>query len=111
LWVLEDDGRAVGTLGLHRGPVPGVRSTGMAILASHRGRGQGAAMVETALALAWAEGAHKVELEVFPGNARAIALYARCGFLVEGLRGRHYPRRDGTFADVLLMAAHRPDPA
>jgi hypothetical protein len=40
------------------------------------------------------------ELKVRP----ARPAYAARGFEVEGLRRRHYPRRDGTRRDVLLMA-------
>ena len=40
--------------------------------------------------------AHKISLEVWTDNARAIALYAAAGFEVEGLRRDHYRRRDGT---------------
>ena len=35
-------------------------------------------------------GAHKLELEVWPDNARAIALYKGAGFEAEGLRRDHY---------------------
>lgn len=108
LWVLADGGRVVGTMGVHAGSAPGVRSLGMAIAADGRGRGHGRAMVQAALAHAWADGAHKVELEVFTRNARAIGLYASCGFVVEGVRRAHRRRRDGTLRDVMLMAAAAP---
>ena len=49
-------------------------------------------------------GAHKVDLEVWPDNGRAIALYAGAGFTVEGLRDRHYRRRDGALRSSLIMA-------
>ncbi len=49
-------------------------------------------------------GAHKIELEVWTDNARAIALYASAGFEVEGLRRDHYRRRDGRLRSALLMA-------
>jgi putative acetyltransferase len=47
---------------------------------------------------------HKVELEVWTDNARAIALYAGTGFHVEGVRREHYRRRDGSLRSTLLMA-------
>ena len=50
------------------------------------------------------DGAHKVELEVWPDNARAIALYLSAGFEIEGFRRDHYRRRDGTLRSAVLMA-------
>jgi putative acetyltransferase len=76
----------------------------MALLPEARGRGGGRALLETILEHARSRGAHKVEVEVWPGNARAIALYARAGFQVEGLRRAHYRRRDGGLRSTLLMA-------
>lgn len=49
-------------------------------------------------------GAHKVELEVWPDNSRAISLYESAGFEVEGPRRDHYLRRDGSLRSFLLMA-------
>ena len=48
--------------------------------------------------------AHKISLEVWTDNARAIALYAAAGFEVEGLRRDHYRRRDGRLRSTLIMA-------
>jgi RimJ/RimL family protein N-acetyltransferase len=106
LWVLEDDsGAVVGTLGLHATGVEGVAALGMCIVEHARGRGGGHAFMKTALAHARADPAlHKVELEVWPDNARAIALYERYGFAVEGLRRDHYRRRDGSLRSSLIMA-------
>ncbi|MGI8595326.1 MAG: GNAT family N-acetyltransferase, partial [Solirubrobacteraceae bacterium] len=104
LWVLEQDGRTVGGLGLHPAGAPGVATLGMAVLAEVRGHGGGRALLRAALDHAEGAGLHKVELEVFPDNGVAVALYAAHGFEVEGLRRRHYLRRDGTRRDVLLMA-------
>jgi RimJ/RimL family protein N-acetyltransferase len=104
LWVLEDDGRVVGTLGLHATRVAGVMSIGMCILEHARGRGGGRLLMETVLAHALASPLHKVELEVWTDNARAIALYRAFGFEIEGERRRHYRRRDGTLRSTLLMA-------
>ncbi len=102
--LLEAGGRTVGTLGLHRTSAAGVLAVGMAILAGHRGQGGGTLLLRTALAHAIASPAHKLELEVWPDNERAIALYRRHGFAVEGLRRDHWRRRDGTLRSSLLMA-------
>jgi RimJ/RimL family protein N-acetyltransferase len=102
-WVLRDDGRVVGTTtALER--VPGVLSLGMMLLAEARGRGGGRALLDAVLEHARRVGAHKVVLEVWPDNGRAIALYTAAGFTVEGLRDRHYRRRDGSLRSSLIMA-------
>jgi putative acetyltransferase len=46
---------------------------------------------------------------VFTDNARAIALYQRFGFRVEGTY-RAYALRDGVYADALAMARLHPNP-
>jgi RimJ/RimL family protein N-acetyltransferase len=104
LWVLEQEGRVVGTLGLHATRAAGVMSVGMCILDEARGRGGGRLLMETVVAHALASPLHKVELEVWTDNARAIALYEAFGFEVEGERRRHYRRRDGTLRSVFIMA-------
>ena len=104
-WVLEDDhGRVVGNLGLHETHAHGVMTLGMAIVADARGRGGGHALLQAALAWLDDSDMHKVELEVWPDNERAIALYERYGFEREGLRRDHYRRRDGSLRSALLMA-------
>jgi RimJ/RimL family protein N-acetyltransferase len=104
LWVLEDEGRIVGTLGLHATRAKGVHSLGMCIVEQARGRGGGRALVAAALEHAQASSAHKVELEVWPDNEPAIGLYRSFGFEVEGERRLHYRRRDGTLRSSLIMA-------
>ncbi|MHB8693226.1 MAG: GNAT family N-acetyltransferase, partial [Solirubrobacteraceae bacterium] len=56
-----------------------------------------------AIAHGRAVGAHKLTLEVWPDNGRAIALYAKAGFEVEGLLRDHYRRRDGSLRSALIM--------
>jgi putative acetyltransferase len=103
LFVLEDEGEPVGSLGLHPSQVDGVLSLGMWILPPWRGQGGGRLLIEAALAALPAD-VHKVELEVFPDNAAAIGLYRSFGFEQEGLRRDHYRREDGSLRSALLMA-------
>ena len=106
VWVLSDDGgRIVGHLGLHAVPrAPGVVALGMGLLPEARGRGGGSALLEAALEHALATGVHRIELEVFPENGRAIGLYVKHGFVVEGLKREHWLRKDGSRRDSLIMA-------
>jgi len=103
-WVLVDGERVVGTLGLHRTAVTGVGGLGMSIVAGSRGAGGGRLLMDALMKhLRLAARLHKVELEVWPDNERAIALYASYGFEVEGLRRDHYRRKDGSLRSSLLM--------
>lgn len=103
-FVAADEGRVIGNLGMH--PVmPGVLGLGMSIDAGYRGRGVGTRLMQAAIE--WArqqDSVHKIELEVWPHNVAAQALYAKCGFTVEGRRVRHYRRRNGELWDAIVMA-------
>jgi RimJ/RimL family protein N-acetyltransferase len=104
-WVLVDGERVVGTLGLHGTRAAGVSAVGMCIVAGSRGAGGGRLLMDAVMEHARrASQLHKVELEVWPDNERAIALYASYGFEVEGLRRDHYRRKDGSLRSSLLMA-------
>ena len=41
---------------------------------------------------------------MWPDNGRAIALYTRAGYEVEGVRRDHYRRRDGSLRSAVIMA-------
>jgi len=105
------DGKAVGSVGLHR-QTPHRRShaagVGMAVHDAYAGRGVGSAMMSAVVDLAekwW--NIRRLELDVYADNHRAIALYERFGFEREGLH-RAYAWRDGAFVDSLSMARVRP---
>jgi ribosomal protein S18 acetylase RimI-like enzyme len=76
---------------------------GLSVSPAHRRRGVGRALVHAAIRTARAAGARRLTLRVLAHNDDARALYARCGFEVEGvLRG--YFRLDGRYVDDVLMA-------
>jgi RimJ/RimL family protein N-acetyltransferase len=103
VWILEDDkGRQVGHIAVEQS-VPGVLTIGMAILAQARGQGGGRALLGAAQGHARSVGAHKISLEVWTDNARAISLYASAGFEVEGLLRDHYLRKTGQLRSALIM--------
>jgi RimJ/RimL family protein N-acetyltransferase len=95
--------RVVAYLGLYP-TTPGVVGLGMSIAADHRGRGLGTQMLVEAIGWAGSrDGVHKIELEVWPHNPAALALYEKLGFVVEGRRRRHYRRRNGELWDSIAM--------
>lgn len=102
VFVLEDRGEIVGCLGMPA-ENEGVVSLGMWVLPSHRGRGGGRMLLQAAIDDRPPD-VHKIELEVFPENEAAIALYRKLGFEEEGLRRSHYRRRDGSLRSALIMA-------
>jgi RimJ/RimL family protein N-acetyltransferase len=103
LLALESGGEVVGALGMHPTGVTGVLSLGMWILPQERGKGGGRMLMAAAMD-AVPDGIHKLELEVFPDNEPAIALYRAFGFEQEGVRRDHYRRRDGSLRSAVIMA-------
>jgi RimJ/RimL family protein N-acetyltransferase len=81
----------------------GVAEVGMALAADARGRGLGARLLDVLVEAAAGLGAHKVGLQVWPHNERAIRLYLSRGFLVEGRLRSHYRRSSGQAWDSIVM--------
>jgi putative acetyltransferase len=83
---------------------------GITVSAEWQGRGVGRALMAALLDLAdnWLN-VFRIELTVFADNARAIALYKRFGFEIEG-KHRAYALRDGRYADTHSMARLKPKP-
>ena len=106
VFVAEADGEIVGRLSVARDPHPAsfhVADLGLMVVASHRRRGIGRALLQRAVEWAAESRVRKLELHVFPHNAPAIALYESFGFVREGYREDHY-RRGGGYVDAILMA-------
>lgn len=106
LYVGEVDGRVVGQVDAHIASYAKARhvsSLGIAITKSYRGLGIGRFLMERVLVWMKARGVEKAVLEVFSTNERAIALYQKLGFEVEGARKRHYKIR-GKYVDDVMMA-------
>lgn len=112
--VAELDGKVVGSAGLHTAFLALRRrhaiGLGIGIGKAVQGRGIGTALMNALLDYAdrWA-GILRIELTVWADNERAIALYRKSGFEIEG-RLRAYGLRDGRFVDALSMARLHPNP-
>ncbi|MER8185469.1 GNAT family protein [Kitasatospora sp. NPDC094015] len=79
----------------------------IALTAGHPGRGLGTEATVLLLRYAFEEvRLHRVELEVFAHNPRAVRAYEKAGFVHEG-RSRQALLWDGERHDVLRMAALR----
>lgn len=76
---------------------------GVAVRPDAGGQGVGRALVEAAVAEAARRGARKVSLRVLGPNGVARRLYARCGFVEEGLLRAEF-LLDGRLVDDVLMA-------
>lgn len=76
---------------------------GMTVRADWHGKGVGSALMEALLALAdgWLN-VTRIELTVFVDNERAIALYRKFGFEIEGTH-KAYALRAGRYVDTHTM--------
>ncbi|MEP7085209.1 MAG: GNAT family N-acetyltransferase [Betaproteobacteria bacterium] len=110
--VAELDGEVAASAGLHPVGVATRRRHAMMLgisVAGHAQRkGVGTALMRALCDYAdgWA-GILRIELTVFEDNQRAIALYQKFGFEIEG-RHRAFAMRDGQYADALTMARLHP---
>lgn len=99
---LADDGEElVGLLGVTLNA--GVADLGMMVRNSSRGQGVGSALMDACLTWSREKAAHKVALTVWPHNARALALYRKHGFRIEGRLTRHHRRLNGELWDAIAM--------
>lgn len=108
------DGEVVGSAGLHAAGVAlrrrHVMSLGLGVAPQAQGRGVGKALMAALIDYAdnWAQ-VLRLELGVFVDNERAISLYQRFGFEIEG-RQRAYALRAGRYVDSFAMARLHPMP-
>lgn len=107
-------GEPLGNAGLH--PVGTalrrrhVMTMGICVASHAQGRGVGGALMAALLDYAdrWL-GTLRIELTVYTDNERAVRLYRRCGFEIEGTM-RGYAMRDGSYVDAYAMARMHPNP-
>lgn len=105
--VAMDGARVVGMLDLQAGERETNRHVGrfgMSVAKEWRGKAVGRALLEAAIAKTreW-PGFCRIELEVFPHNAAAIALYTSLGFVLEARKAKAVMMHDAP-EDLLTMA-------
>ncbi len=108
------EGQVIGSAGLH--PVgPSLRRRhvlllGISVQPTQQGAGVGSGLLSALLDYAdnWAQ-TLRIELTVYCDNERAIKLYQRHGFEIEG-RLRGYALRQGEYVDSFAMARMHPKP-
>lgn len=82
----------------------------VALARAARGRGHSRLLLATHLQALEHARIARVHLEVEEGNAPALALYRRLGFIQSGTRPGYYARQDGTRASALSMTRHLDQP-
>jgi len=106
------DGQIVGNAGLHSAGKSPRRAhamhLGMAVREDFQGKGVGSALMRalTALADGWLN-VFRIELTVYTDNERALALYGKFGFVIEGTH-KSYALRAGRYVDSHSMARVKP---
>ncbi|MFF4258588.1 GNAT family N-acetyltransferase [Streptomyces sp. NPDC001663] len=85
---------------------PDARSCTFRTLMGPRGRNRGLGTEATRLIVGHGFeqlGLHRIQLEAYGHNHRALRVYEKVGFVVEGVR-REVESRDGEWADEVIMA-------
>jgi RimJ/RimL family protein N-acetyltransferase len=109
----EVDGELIGYVEARGGTFQRNRHSAYVVIgvrAAAAGRGVGTALLRELITWAERHDVHRLELTVMAHNQRAIALYRRLGFELEGTR-RHSVRVGGSFVDELAMARLQPPAA
>lgn len=106
-WMLKGiiDNRIVATLSLLRTDRPRLKhiaELGVSVLKDYWGLGVGRSICRVAIDLAAKGGVHKINLKVREDNTRAIELYEKLGFKIEGLSPRAALLRGEYFSEVLM---------
>jgi ribosomal protein S18 acetylase RimI-like enzyme len=106
--VADREGLAVGYITLGR-PTPiesnrhVLQIAGLAVDPGCHRQGVGRQLLEAAITEATRRGARRLTLRVLGGNSAARALYASCGFVVEGVQREEF-WLGGRYVDDVLMA-------
>jgi RimJ/RimL family protein N-acetyltransferase len=98
--------RIVGHVQIYKLPHSRRKGTGDIVMYLHQdfhNIGLGTAMFKELLELAKKERMHRIGLHVIADNKRAIHLYEKFGFTIEGVMKEAYLGEDGKYPDELVM--------
>ena len=84
----------------------GIAENSVYVSPSAAGRGVGRALLSALVANAEAAGIWTIQTGIFPENGASLALHARCGFRVVGVRER-LGRHNGRWRDVVFLERRR----
>jgi len=111
VFVAEDGDQLVGFLGARGGEWRRIRHSAhlvVGILQAYTGQGIGTRLFQALDDWARQHKLHRLELTVMTHNTRAVALYQKMGFVIEGTK-RHTVVIDGTYVDEYSMAKLLPE--
>ncbi|MBA7581307.1 GNAT family N-acetyltransferase [Candidatus Atribacteria bacterium 1244-E10-H5-B2] len=106
IYVVEDDGKLVGFLSAKRGHVNRIKHRAyivIGIMKSYTGKGIGKRLFNELDNWTVSNGVTRLELTVMKHNERAINLYKKIGYKVEGVREKSVVI-DGDYIDEYYMA-------
>ncbi|MBA7563805.1 GNAT family N-acetyltransferase [Candidatus Atribacteria bacterium 1244-E10-H5-B2] len=106
IYVVEDDGKLVGFLSAKRGHVNRIKHSAyivIGIMKSYTGKGIGRILFNELDNWAINNGITRLELTVMKHNERAINLYKKMGYKVEGVKEKSVVV-DGNYVDEYYMA-------
>lgn len=106
-YVAEIDGKIVGNIGFQHSQRPRTKhcaSFGLGVHDDYHGLGIGRQLIETVIELAdnWLN-VHRIQIEVNTDNEKAIGLYKKLGFVIEG-KAIDSCFRHGEYIDTYFMA-------
>ncbi|HVF98546.1 MAG TPA: GNAT family N-acetyltransferase [Chloroflexia bacterium] len=104
--VVEAEGKIVGILTCNGGARRAMRhavTLGITLHKHYRDKGLGHQLMQRTLDWARSSGITRIELHVYVQNAKAIHLYEKFGFKIEGRRTRPY-YHNGNYIDDYVMA-------
>ncbi len=104
-FVAEHKERIIGWCDIRRFAQPvyaHIGELGIGLYREYRGQGLGERLIRAVLGAARSAGFERIELAVYAKNVRAMALYRKTGFQLEGTR-RRARKLDGEYDDVQVM--------
>ncbi|UCH57926.1 MAG: GNAT family N-acetyltransferase [Candidatus Bathyarchaeota archaeon] len=107
---IKPGGRVVANAILHLSQNEATRHRGVFGIFIHddyQGRGLGTIMTQLIIEIGRLKGLRKISLDVFTGNERAVHVYEKCGFEIEGLmKEEHWHHLTESYLDSYRMAIH-----